>query len=255
MQIKRFDRGLTVVELIVSISVSSIILLALVPIIVSFFGNFGYLMAKLRVNNALLAASSQVEGDLIRSMSMMQKPTINDGTKLNDLPGGSEADYRGTGANSRILILRQPATTKNYSDPSREVIYNSTNDCMSPNTPPVVFESVYFVSGGSLYKRTLSSHDPSQTFCFNQKSYQKTSCKTGSGTDCYQKDIKVLDRVKKFSVEYYNTPIATAPESYASTPDRIPVDATTAKVVLQVEEKTSQGTITQTSTIRRNINY
>lgn len=76
-------------------------------------------------------------------------------------------------SHSGRLVLSSAASTGNSFDPSRQTIYMGSGACDYSN-PLLTYYSVYFLSGTTLYKRTIISTASPTNFCATP--IQKNSC-------------------------------------------------------------------------------
>lgn len=187
---RRKVHGITVVEVVVAITIATIVAIGLLPLLLhTLLGN-----TKASVESSLQhranAALSTVSATIARSQKILTTPDYSD--------TAAPATSGWTGSNS-ILILRQAATDRAPQNSSREPIYTGTggtNDCTSERTP-VFVNVVYYVHDKTLYQRTLA---PTLSgTCGDIPIFQKTSCLTCSDKP---KDTAITNDVAAFTIAY-----------------------------------------------------
>lgn len=119
------------------------------------------------------------------------------------------------------LILNTYTTNTNPLTPTKRPIFlDSPISCSNSyySNPALMSNTVYFVSGGSLYRRVILPN-PLPGYCNNNGTvWQIPSCSAGKvGTgNCKVSDIKLLDNVTGLTVSYFPQPSATTPDTDAS---------------------------------------
>jgi hypothetical protein len=130
------------------------------------------------------------------------------------------------------LIIKSAATTKSPFDPTRELVYEGSGSCSAQN-PVYTYTTVFFVSGSTLYKRTILPSSPAA--CTTP--WQKPSCEesrvASNTTTCKTSDEKLLENVEDITISYYDTPSATTPlaASEADQATSVSIDIGVAKDV------------------------
>lgn len=254
MRAKFSQKGLTIVELVVSMAISSIVMLGIVPLVLFFFSSFSSNLAELKLDNEINSASLSIERDILHSKAFLEKSIFGDSSTLNGVSHWSSDGYKGGGDDSRSLFLRMPSTTANKQNESRELVYNNLyGNCGKPNATPVYYETIYYVKDKKLYKRTVTPYPKDQKFCFDKKVYQANTCTTGTGSNCYGRDIEIMDNVSSFSIDYYDSPSSKTPISYSSDPQPVEVPATSVGIKIDASIKTSKGVIKQSVNLKKSI--
>lgn len=151
--------------------------------------------------------------------------------------------YKPTGANDadyRTLIAGVPGTTKNFQDPTRDIVYLNQYGCNVPSlNPPMINDYIYFtkqtgvdVDGTTpvfgLYRRILV--DPSST-CGT--AIQQQTCP--AGTAGCGADTLLVNGVIKFKIYYYapgNSPTSGSSLSTAYTDPAVMATANMAYINL-----------------------
>lgn len=126
--------------------------------------------------------------------------------------GGEAWSYEGDSSNSRVLIVRNLATSQNSGGSARRPIYidSASYNCTTTlaSQPKLTYISIYFVYQDKLYKRILT--DKTQTLCPSQAPYQLHTCppdiSPGSwDSSCEANDEILATNVSKFQVSYYQS--------------------------------------------------
>src|SRR5665213_789764 len=145
-------------------------------------------------------------------------------------------------SNPASLIISTPALTTNRRDINRQPVYINESTCTPPDGNGVnsaLYNNViYFVSGTSLYKRTVSA--PSgMALCAT--SYYKQTCPAANVTSSCAADILLSDKLTSFSIVYYDTnnAVITTPEQ-----------AESVKVSISLKDKAFGDDITANSSLR-----
>ena len=134
----RNQKGFTVVELLISVSIASILTIVTTSIMVYYYGDI---------------LRSQATAELaIESQTVLHKiiddSRLADGIRTSNLITDANAPVGGWTTNdpSDILIIASPAITS-----TRDIIYNSADNYPYEN------EEIYFKSNGTFYRRTLKN--------------------------------------------------------------------------------------------------
>lgn len=132
-----------------------------------------------------------------------------------------------------VLIIKTPATSSSPVNATRDLIYyNSPNACASAQVSqndyyPVT--TVYFVSSGSLWQRTIlpSSGTPCST------PWQRGSCAESAPLTgvCKTYDNKLVSDVTSFSVQYLKADGTALAAASAATAKSVNITVTTSKLV------------------------
>lgn len=193
------QRGFTLVELIV---IAPILMLTIVVLMGYLFNQFGQLTqegARLRLVTDSQLITLSMQDDVFFASSFMT--TLNPGLSDAHEPSGGWT-YDTT---PQTLIVSVPALTGNNRDPNRDQVYINTEGCddgVIETNAPLLNNSIYFVDGTNLYKRTVTT-DGSVATCGT--SYDKQSCPAEFASDDCQKDILLTDKLNKFEITYYDS--------------------------------------------------
>ncbi len=222
-------KGFTLVELAVVVVIAGI----LIPLI---FGPLDDLYTSYTQGTKSIIQTADVHRALRTlkndsAYAVTFNPTLAASSPLGANDDSTPWDWRGTGADNRVLILTSYATTANKSQDgtgSRTLAFAS--NCSTPLTNSLI----YFVKNNTLYRRTITSPSPT---CISTPIFQKTSCQPGTvHASCQASDAIILSNVTKFSINYYLNSSSPDPivdeyaaDSYApSTAQTIVVTVTTS---------------------------
>ena len=207
--------GVTLVELIVVIGVSSALLLSVMTIGVYLYGD--------TVRTSLYAQLATESQTVLRSVveELRQSSSIET-TNLNtdaNAPGGAWT----TSNSSLILIISTPALDSN------------NNFIIDPDTGyPYQNEIVYFSSGRQLYKRFIANSAATDNI-------RKTTCPQASSSASCPPDILMSSNFKTLNFVFYDQDDAVT--------TTIP-DARSIKLFIQMERRTFGKTLTFDNNIR-----
>jgi len=209
-QKRNFDRGLTLVELVIAIAVSSIIMIGLVSFIVTLTNQYAITSLRSNQTSSLVASNNHISRDVRASRSVLGQNAISDAAAPSN-PG-----YWQSGSSQLVLA----ATARKTNGESLDGTYPGDTDNI-----------IYYLRDGSLYRRLLA---------FNSgggNRYTTITCTPLTGGGC-PGDTKILDNVTAFTVTYYRKDGSVAS----------PVtDAKRVAVSLEVAAQQSGQTISSTS--------
>ena len=179
MSIKKRQAGFTITELVIAIAVAGVLAVAI------FVATFDYYADVNRAQSAtdLALASQSILGQMTHDVRLADAiSSTNAITDPNAPVGGWQ-----TSNPSNVIIIESPAL-----DSSRNIIYN-------PDTGfPYRNEFVYFVSGGSMYKRVLANTSaPGNTAV--------TTCPASQSSPSCPPDIDFSDHVSSLSFTFYDS--------------------------------------------------
>lgn len=240
--------GFTVVELIVVVTVTMILAGVLFGPLDSIYTASTKGTAKIvQVQDAHNSLRS-IQGLITQSTGFLAT-TYNSASSPNSVPDPSQsntlaAQWSATSGGS-VLITSNYATTVDTSsiDPNSTTANYLSLAQDSLCKTPLQNNYVYFVSGGSLYRRTLknttTSYNNSSGTCTATPIYQKQTCASSNITAsyCAGTDAKIASNVTSFTVQYYASP--------EGSPTTDPTAATT--VVLTLVLQTGAGNQISTS--------
>lgn len=189
IQSKNSQRGFTIIELLIAVSVAS---LASILIMYTFVFMYGSLLRE------------QTRANMVLESQVFLKKVVEDVRVANEiLTTNSITDTYRTGAwitsdPANILVLTQPVV-----DSSKNFIYDSSTGYPYQN------EIVYFGDGENMYRRTLSNSLALGNSVNTTCPYGTTSCSP---------DIKLTDRLQSMFFVFYDTNdvVTTVPEDARS---------------------------------------
>lgn len=182
--------GVTIVEVVVAITLSTVVAIGLMPLLLHTFTGNTRASAEASLQHSADSALSVVSTNIARSQRFLTTPDHSNTT--------SPAPSGWTGSDS-VLIIRQAATTAAPQNPSRQPVYTGaggTNNCTTVRTP-VFINLVYYLHDRTLYQRTITP--TLYGTCSNVGIFQKTSCLNCSDKP---KDIALTKNVSDFSISY-----------------------------------------------------
>lgn len=225
-----FDRGATVIEVVIALVLIPIITAAFAVTIATTLSTIKQNELRTAYTNISSLAMDWLERDVRFSKGFETTlPSLyNDRFGPNQNYGASDSwDFRGVSANSRVLILKVPSSTAaQASDARRPVFLNSTFGCGANKilNPTLDYYAIFFVRNNTLYKRYVTQEittadpysGPSTRTCDDQS--QKQTCQPSDfpsghpGARCQARDEIVATNVSQFSIAYYQTPELSSPE-------------------------------------------
>lgn len=238
--------GFTTVELIVSITLSAILILGILPLLFTFFGSLQDAIGRSKQANDIQSALRMISSDLVRARALLRFSDILDKESLTESLRRKKEyktgywDFRGSGSDKRTLILRLPTFSGlNPQSEFREPISRgSTAECEDNSGSIEFYNAIYYIDDNTLYRRSLVPSpyehtvpgkydfrpggvtDTQRNRCWYARPYHKTSCRATVGAyGCEQKDVTVLTNVSRFSIDYFDKPESTTPKDYYTLPD------------------------------------
>ena len=207
--------GFTVVELMIVISVTSILAIAFLSILLNYFST----IARNNASIDMTASSQNLLRTTVESLrygdGVRQTNTISD-------PNAPAGGWNTSNANF-VIIIASPATDVNH------------NYIIDPSTgSPYMNELVYYKSGNSLMERTLAN--PNAT-----GDTLKTSCPASLATASCPADKDLADYVKTMSFTLYD-------QDAALTTD--PTQARSIKIDLTMSRQMFGSPLTLTNSMR-----
>lgn len=215
MKMRKDQRGFTLIELLVVMIIMSILSLTLANFVITWLQSSS--MSQLRANlltNAEYALDTV--GDDIR---LSGAADANNRWPDANGPGGNQFGWT---SSDSVLVLAKAATDKN-----NNIIFSDTAKYISQKD-----NEIYYVSGGTLYRRTLESTDANDAAV--------TTCPPASATSSCPADKTVATGVTSFAVSYYD-----ADQNVVSADD-----ARSVQLSITLASKLNTQTITATYTTR-----
>lgn len=208
------EAGVTMVELIVVITISSVLMVSALTVTLYFYGDT--ITSNLQ---SRLAVESQ---NILRSI--VEELRVSSGVRANNTITDPNAPGGWTTSNANlVLIIASP-------------VLNTSNDfVINPATgDPYQNEIVYFTIGTTLYKRYLAHSDAAGNRF-------KTSCPLAIATATCPADVKLSDHFKTMSFIFYDQDdIVTS----------VLADARSIKLTISMERKTFGRTLEFSNNIR-----
>lgn len=160
-------------------------------------------------------------------------------------PFGTIWSWAGTGANNRVLITGTYATDIiRQADTANARVLVRDSSC----TIPLLNNDIYFVSGGTLYRRTLKN---TSATCGNVPIAQPQTCAANFiNPACTSTDAVLLTNVTRFSVDYYGEADGTTTMADQYGTAGVPAASKAIVLTLTARSGTSNLDTTTTSTIR-----
>jgi type II secretory pathway component PulJ len=237
---KERNAGFTLIEMLIVIPFVMLVISAMVVGITVLVTESLQVRVRVESANEIQSSLNLLEPNIVRAMAF---PT-NTGA-LTSGQGSNNATAQFVSAanvNSSVLILRVPATDKSPLDGTR-VILNATgtgyNSCASGNSssnPAYPITYVYFLSGGTLYERTIITN----SLGYDQKApcngtsvgtiWQRPTCAVNiTGTECTSTDAVLASNISVFKTLYLNkTGAAIANQADPSTATGVSVTLTSS---------------------------
>lgn len=272
---KKFNKGFTLVEMMV-----------VAPIVIIFIGGFisaivsltGEAMASRGANLLtynVQEALNRIEEDVKLSNTYLAANSVNISTTKQGYGGSvsagstvnfSNIDNTPSGGSPASLIINSLATNKNpMSDTARSIyLKDQPNPCTTEaeyiKNRPLVYNIVYFVdSNNTLWRRTVMPSDYADAAkrCGTRAPWQVPSCikgYTAALSFCKTTDEHLLDGVlpTDFKVNYYQSASNSTPSSAAINPSL----STASRNAALLATPTVDVTITSRQTVAgRDINY
>lgn len=216
--------GFTIVELIVTITVAAILAGILFGPLDDLYQSNVKSLTKVVQTTDTRSALRSIQENIALSSGFLAQNTVTD-------PDGTTWNAN-NGTINNILITNNNATNIDASIDTT----NTRRLVMDVGcNKPVQNNYVYFVSNGTLYRRTLKN-TPDST-CDGMAIGQKQTCAADYASQPYKDscqgiDAKILTGVTSFTIDYYVSPADTTPTSD-------PTNATT--VVLKVTSQRGNG--------------
>lgn len=194
--------GFTVVELIVGITITALMLAGIIVLIVNVIGVGSRSIETTKQVNQAQDALAMIRDDLTLTSKFLVTSSIPD-----TRPGGGSWNFRGSGAEDRVLILRTLATTAHKSNIDREPSYKQSGGCPIGNEP-AYNNVVYFVRDDILYRRIIVEPPTTGMYCAGQENGQVRTCtdpSSGSApSNCDERDVVVAENITGFDILYYD---------------------------------------------------
>ena len=211
---RRNEHGLTIIEVLVVAPLIVLIIGVSIGYMVSITGDGLRIAERNSLAHSVQDALGKVEADTQVATGFLQNKTDASGNSFTATM--STSPYKSTGP----LIMSSLATTKSPLDPARALVYRNENGCSADTftyNEKYTVTYVYFVSGGTLWKRTIMGPG---TPCGNTQPWQRPSCAPNytPSANCKAEDEAILTNVQSLEVQYFKddasaTPINTISEA------------------------------------------
>lgn len=175
------SKAFTIVEVLVGVVVTSLLLM----VIMNFMANGLINYAVIQARRDLLIQAQQGLDQIADETRLSANADLNNRWPDNNAPSAPNNLYSWTSnASTLILATAVQDTNKNivFSDASQYITEKNNN--------------IYFISSGTLYKRTLAS-----TVSNNSS---KTTCPSAKVTSSCPADKKLIENISSFTVLYYD---------------------------------------------------
>jgi len=233
------QRGFTIVELVVVMTVLSILIGLVLVSLGSFFQASTTSLTQTVQSTDTRSVLRAIENDLVTSSGFLPTTTMTPTTPTGSDNLDGTWSYKGNDPlkpNNRVLISSNYATDKPPTDETRSLVLCGGT--------PLVNNLIYFAAKDpatqryNLYRRTMIG---TETGCLTTP-FQKQSCApTSASTNppCKASDAVLLFDVESFTVDYYATPDKQetiidqygAGESSISTAKSIKITVTTTRLI------------------------
>lgn len=173
------QKGFTLPELIVTMTLMMILSLTLANFVVNWFGTASLAQARADLLTNAENALDTITNDIRLSGS------ADDTNRWPDAngPGGQQFGWH---SGTQVLVLAKAAT-----DTSNNIIFSDPAQYITQKD-----NVVYYLSNGTLYKRTIAADDPN--------SAAVTTCPPASATQSCPADKTIATGVKGFTITYYD---------------------------------------------------
>ncbi len=175
--------GLTIVEIIVAITVASILIVGVFSFIITYTNQYAVTSARTKLESSLVSGSDRIDRDIKTSRKVLAENSIADAAAP-----GSPAKWV---SDDSQLVLGTTARKEN-------------GESLDGTYPGVFDNIIYYMRGQSLYRRILAHDDGS-----GANRFTTITCSALPEGGCAA-DEKVLDDVSSFTVHYYDETNAPA---------------------------------------------
>ncbi len=220
--------GFTIPEILVALGIASIVMVGLFALVVNLATNSA---ATLKVSDQIRSnqtAIGAIQEDLRNTANFLTTNTITDSDSATS-PSSSGWTFRGTSGDSRMIVLRTYATTKQVKDDTRTAVYYDDNVGGCPvGRDPVYNNIIYYIKNTTLYRRVLVETTPAKPYCGGSTNPtatigQRRTCSNpgGSGmpSNCAEHDVAIAKNISKLTVQYYDTAAAATANADAYATD------------------------------------
>lgn len=284
----RVQHGFTLVELLISITLSAVVVTVFVSTLMSMVKTAAVQKVQLELSEKNQIALNTIERDIRIAHAFDTTPMY---ATFTDSYGPSNSDdtwsgtwsYKGSNPSDpdhRALILRHYATTTSpfsttkspvyiqgfvsnpYAEPDANLNCTAYNVSSAPNGALVYnamlpYYLIYFVRDNNLYRRTLT--DTTTALCGSTPQYQKQSCPKADATphaNCRAYDELIASDVASFSVAYNDvsfdsgTTTITDIDAYSQSDSTIFEEISNVVVTLKLQKTVNGSDRSSTLSVR-----
>ena len=198
------SRGFTVVEILVAITIAVIVLTGLFTLVINLVNVGNRSIDQSRQTNEIQAGLGVIRDDLRLTNNFLMTSSITDNS-----PAGTAWNFRGSGASSRVLILKTLATSAYKTDTARLPTYLDAGGCPI-GSQPAYNNILYYVRDGVLLRRVVVTPPVANMYCAGQSNAQVRTClapgSVGEPSNCVEKDVVIARDVTNFNIQYFTNP-------------------------------------------------
>lgn len=212
-------KGFTIIEMLVVAPIVILFIGAFIAVIVGLTGEVLTSRGQDALAHNTQDALNRIEQDVKSSGSFLSEPNITIMNSYQGYNNTSPSGFSNVGTNGNMLILNAYATTDNPLSGTSKIVYNKDqpNLCssskVSSNTP-LTYNIVYFIKNGTLWRRVLMPTFYDTVGC--NVPWQQPSCVDLSQSFCKAVDIRLVDGVTSFDINYFNDFSSTTPNPDAT---------------------------------------
>lgn len=195
--------GMTVVELIVAMSVATLIILGMLTLITHIFTTRSATTQQMMSIKQAQDVVDFVARDLRFTERFLPATELPDPNEA-EAPTADGWNFAGT-EHANQLILEANATTHDYRNPDNQLLFEATLDCAS-TANYVMTNIVYFVKDGDLFRRTIV---PNGAATCPGSVFQTQTCQhpdTSTSGHCQSTDLHIASHVSNFAITYHDLP-------------------------------------------------
>lgn len=248
------QRGATIVELVVVITVLAIILPVFVYALLNGYRDAYTSHNRNEVANKAAIALAAVESRVRSAREYLVSLPADYTDPYGPNNTGTSWSFKGS-ADKNVLILDQYATSTNMLGSERKPVYRSDGafSCVTEKyyLPELHYVTILFVRNNTLYQRTVTN--TTAPLCPGDQMAQKQSCppelQASWNAVCQVRDEILSTNVTAFTVEYYqnNNPASIIDAYPSNDPDILqPADY----ILVNITTTTDNGSLTNTALMR-----
>lgn len=237
----KHSRGFTISELVIAITVMTILTAVVLGPLGSYYYSSTTSLGVTTLDTDTRSALRQIESDLSSSSGFLDSALVqyseHGPTSVTGGTTSSALTWTYATGNNRLLAKANATNSTG----TMVALTSNGGDCAADKANIMKNLIVYFVSGNTLYRRTVVNWSPSGTpptacsgYAPNTQTSQKTTCAVGiSSGNCYATDAVLLRSVSSLSTTFYSNPTATTAVSGAAiqTAQTAEVSITTSKKI------------------------